>query len=312
MKPEILSVSNMYGPCMERLEREFTVHKLWSAPDKDKLLAEVAPRIRGVQTSGFHGLSADVIDALPALEIVSCFGVGVDAIDFAATRRHNIIVTNTPDVLNDCVADLALGLMIAAARRIPQGDAFVRAGKWPHGNLPLAMQVTRKRLGILGLGRIGQAIARRAAGFEMQIAYHSRRALAGSPYRYYDKLVDLARDSDFLVVIAPGGKDTFHIVDETVMRALGPNGVLVNVARGSLVDEQALVRVLRDGALGAAALDVFEDEPNVPEAFFALENVVLQPHVGSATHETRQAMGDLTVDNLLAHFSGKPPLTPVP
>jgi lactate dehydrogenase-like 2-hydroxyacid dehydrogenase len=308
---EILSVSNMYAPCMERLEREFTVHRMWTAADREQRLAEVAPRIRGVQTSGFHGLSASLVDALPALEIVSCFGVGVDAIDFDATRRRGIIVTNTPDVLNDCVADLALGLMIAGARRIPQGDAYTRAGKWLQGTLPLAMKVSGKRLGILGLGRIGNAIARRAAAFDMQIAYHSRRPVAGSPYRYYDRLVDLAAGSDFLVVIAPGGKETFHIVDEAVMRALGPQGVLVNVARGSLVDEHALLRVLREGALGAAALDVFEDEPKVPEGFFALDNVVLQPHVGSATHETRRAMGDLTVDNLIAHFAGQPVLTPV-
>jgi lactate dehydrogenase-like 2-hydroxyacid dehydrogenase len=312
MSVEILSVSNMYAPCLERLEREFTVHRLWAADDRDRLLADVAPRIRGVQTSGFHGLSAKLIDVLPKLEIVSSFGVGVDAIDFDATRRRGIIVTNTPDVLNDCVADLALGLMIAAARRIPQGDAFTRAGKWLQGTMPLAMKVSGKRLGILGLGRIGRTIAKRAAGFDMQIAYHSRRPVADAPYRYYDKLVDLARDSDFLVVIAPGGKDTFHIVDEAVMRALGTKGVLVNVARGSLVDEQALLKVLREGALGAAALDVFEDEPKVPEGFFALENVVLQPHVGSGTHETRRAMGDLTVDNLIAHFAGKPVLTPVP
>jgi lactate dehydrogenase-like 2-hydroxyacid dehydrogenase len=312
MTIEILSVANMYAPCLERLEREFTVHRLWAAADKAKLLAEVAPRIRGVQTSGFSGLSAEIIDALPRLEIVSSFGVGVDAVDFDATRRRGIVVTNTPDVLNDCVADLALGLMIAAARRIPQGDAFTRAGKWLQGNMPLAMRVTGARLGILGLGRIGRAIAKRAAGFDMQIAYHSRRPVADVPYRYYDKLVDLARDSDFLVVIAPGGKDTFHIVDETVMRALGQKGVLVNVARGSLVDEQALLRVLQEGALGGAALDVFEDEPRVPEAFFTLDNVVLSPHVGSGTHHTRKAMGDLTVDNLVAYFSGKPVLTPVP
>ncbi len=312
MTVEILSVSNMYAPSLERLEREFTVHRLWAAPDRDKLLAEVAPRIRGVQTSGFTGLSAQVIDALPKLEIVASFGVGVDAVDFDATRRRGIVVTNTPDVLNDCVADLALGLMIAAARRIPQGDAFTRAGKWLQGNMPLAMRVTGARLGILGLGRIGRAIAKRAAGFDMQVAYHSRRPVADVPYRYYDKLVDLARDSDFLVVIAPGGKETFHIVDEAVMRALGTKGVLVNVARGSLVDEQALLRVLQEGALGGAALDVFEDEPRVPEAFFTLDNVVLSPHVGSGTHHTRKAMGDLTVDNLIAYFSGKPVLTPVP
>jgi lactate dehydrogenase-like 2-hydroxyacid dehydrogenase len=312
MTVEILSLSNIYASSMARLEREFTVHKLWQAADPDKLLAEVAPRIRGAQTSGFHGASAKIIDALPKLEIISCFGVGVDAVDFEATRRRGIIVTNTPDVLNDCVADLALGLLIAAARRIPQADAFTRAGKWLAGTFPLTTQVTGKRLGILGLGRIGQAIAKRAAGFDMKIAYHSRRKVADSPFTYYDKLVDLAANSDFLVVIAPGGKETYRIVNEEVMRALGSKGILVNVARGSLVDEAALVKVLQEGALGGAALDVYEQEPKVPEALFAMENVVLQPHVGSGTHETRKAMGDLTVDNLVAYFSGRPPLTPVP
>jgi len=312
MKVDILSVAGMYGPSFERLEREFTVHNLWRASDKEHLLAEVGPRIRGVQASGSATLGAALIERLPKLEIISCFGVGYDGIDVAAAKRRGIVVTNTPDVLNDCVADLAMGLVIAASRGLAAGDRFVRAGKWLAGNLPLQAKVSGKRLGIVGMGRIGRTIAKRASGFDMQIAYHARNKAADVPFTHYPKLVDLARNSDFLVLILPGGKDTFHLVNEAVMRALGPKGILVNIARGSVVDEQALVKCLQEGALGGAALDVFEEEPKVPEALWKLDNVVLVPHVGSATHETRAAMGKLTVDNLAAHFSGQPVLTPVP
>ncbi len=312
MKVEILSVANIAGFPFERLEREFAVHKLWQAPDGAQLLADVAPRIRGIQATGSAVVDAAMIDRLPKLEIIACCGVGYDGIDVAAAKRRSVVVTNTPDVLNDCVADVAMGLLIAAARGIATGDRFVRAGKWLSGNLPLQTKVSGKRLGIVGMGRIGRVIAERAAGFDMPIAYHTRRKVADVPFLYYEKLVDLARNSDFLMLILPGGKETFHVVNDEVLRALGPQGILVNVARGSVVDEQALVRCLQDGALGGAALDVFEDEPQVPEALWRMDNVVLVPHVGSATRETRAAMGNLTIDNLAAHFSGKPVLTPVP
>jgi len=311
-KHEVLSASPMHAPSLERLDREFTVHKLWQAADKQKLLAEVGPRIRAMQASGLARVDAALIDALPRLELISSFGVGYDSIDVAAAKARNVIVTNTPDVLNDCVADLTLGLMIATARRLAFGDRYVRAGKWLNGPMPLAMDVHHKRLGIVGFGRIGRTIAKRASGFDMQVAYHSRRKVADAPFTYHEKLVDLAANSDFLVVITPGGKDTFHLINEQVMRALGPKGILINVARGSVVDEAALVKCLQEGALGGAGLDVFEDEPRVTEALLAMDNVVLEPHIGSATHETRLAMGDLVVDNLLAYFAGKRPLTPVP
>jgi lactate dehydrogenase-like 2-hydroxyacid dehydrogenase len=311
MRPDVLIVGPLYQPTLDALDREFTTHKLWLAPDRKALLAACAGRIRGVATSGFHGIDAALIDALPKLEIISSFGVGYDAVDVDAAKRRKVIVTNTPDVLNDAVADLTIGLIIAAARRIPQGDRFVRDGKWTRQALPLAQHVTGKRLGIIGLGRIGHAIAARATGFKLKISYHSRRRVPDSPFTYYERLIDLAANSDFLVAILPGGKETYHIVNEQVMRALGPKGILVNVARGSVVDEAALVKCLHEGALGGAALDVFEEEPKVPEALLTMDNVVLQPHVGSATHETRTAMGQLTVDNLTAHFAGKPPLTPV-
>jgi lactate dehydrogenase-like 2-hydroxyacid dehydrogenase len=311
VKPEILIAGPFYQPQLERLEREFTAYRLWEAKDRDAFVRSRADRIRGIATTGFVGADAALMDALPKLEIISCFGVGVDAIDLPAAAQRKIIVTNTPEVLNDDVADLALALMLAASRRIAAGDRFVREGRWLKGAMPLAVKLSGKRLGILGLGRIGRAIAKRAEAFDMAIAYHSRKPVAGVPYRYHADLVSLARDSDFLVAICPGGPATRHIVNEAVMRALGPKGILVNVARGSVVDEPALVKCLREGALGGAGLDVFEAEPKVPETLFAMDNVVLAPHVGSATHETRNEMGRLTVDNLIAHFAGKPVLTPV-
>ena len=311
MKTEILSVAPLYQPCMDRLEGEFTVHKLWQASDRDAMLADVEPRVRGMQAGGASIVPGSLIDSLPKLEIISVFGVGYDGIDVATAKARGITVTNTPDVLNDCVADLAMGLTLAAARRLSEGDRYVRAGKWLKAPMPLATRVSGKRLGIVGFGRIGQTIAKRASGFDMQIAYHSRRPVANSPFRHYPSLVELAKNSDFLIVITPGGKETFHLINEEVMRALGPKGILVNVARGSVVDEKALVKVLQEGALGGAGLDVFEEEPKVPEALFAMDNVVLAPHVGSATHETRTAMGNLCVDNLVLHFGGKPVLTRV-
>ncbi len=308
---EILSVGPFYPPSYQLLERDFTVHKLYAAKDRAALLQQVAGRVRGMQTTGGHGADAKLIESLPKLEIISCFGVGVDAVDLEAAKRRGVIVTNTPDVLNDCVADLAMGLTVATLRRISLGDRFVRAGSWLKGGLPLAQKVGGKTMGILGYGRIGKAIAKRAEAFGMNIAYHGRNAQTGVAHKFYPKLVDMARDCDVLMVICPGGAATQHLVNAEVLAALGPEGTLINVARGSVVDEQALVKALVDGTLGAAGLDVFEAEPKVPEALFAMDNVVLQPHVGSATHETRKAMGDLTVDNLRAHFSGKPPLTPV-
>jgi lactate dehydrogenase-like 2-hydroxyacid dehydrogenase len=309
---EILSVANMPGLDLAAFEREFTMHWLWKAEDKAKLLAEVAPRVRGIQATGSSVVDAQLIGRLPKLEIIACCGVGYDGIDVAAARARNVLVTNTPDVLNDCVADLAIGLLVAASRGIGRGERHVRAGKWLQGGVPLATRVSGKRLGIVGMGRIGRVIAKRAAGFDLTIAYHARRKVPDLPFAYYDRLVELARDSDFLVAIVPGGKETFHLIDEAVLRALGPKGILVNVARGSVVDEAALVRCLQEGSLGGAGLDVFEEEPKMPEALWGMENVVLTPHIGSATHETRAAMSRLTLDNLAAHFAGRPVLTPVP
>jgi hydroxypyruvate reductase len=308
---EILSVGPMYAASLEAMERDFTVSRLWQAKDKGALLGEVRERVRGIQCFGAYGADAKLMDALPRLEIIANVGVGVDAIDLDAAKQRGIIVTNTPDVLNDCVADLALGLTIATLRRMVAADRYVRAGKWLSGPMPYSYKVSGKTMGILGFGRIGKAIAKRAEAFDMRIVYHGRKPQAGVAHKYYAKLADMARDCDVLMVICAGGPATRHLVNAEVLAALGPEGTLINIARGSVVDEQALVKALAEGSLGAAGLDVFEAEPKVPEALFAMDNVVLQPHVASATHETRKVMGDLAVDNLRAHFSGKPVLTRV-
>jgi lactate dehydrogenase-like 2-hydroxyacid dehydrogenase len=308
---EILSVGPFYSPAFEAMDRDFTVHKLWQAKDPAALIAEVGSRVRGIQTGNGYGADAKLMAALPRLEIISCFGVGVDTVDLEAAVQRGVIVTNTPEVLNECVADLAMGLTLATLRRISLGDRFVRSGRWLKGGFALADKVGGKTMGILGYGRIGKAIAKRAEAFGMNIVYYGRHRQEGVEHRYYAKLTEMARDCDVLMVICPGGAATRRMVNAEVLNALGPEGTLINAARGSVVDEPALVKALADGTLGAAGLDVFDDEPRVPEALFAMDNVVLQPHVGSATHDTRTAMGDLTVDNLRTHFAGKPALTPV-
>jgi lactate dehydrogenase-like 2-hydroxyacid dehydrogenase len=310
VKPELVMVGPMMPHVMETLDSEFTVHRLWEAADRAALLNEAGARVRGIATSGNLGADATLMDALPKLEIVGCYGVGVDSIDLEHAAKRKVIVTNTPDVLNDDVANMAIALLLATSREICSGDRYVREGKWLKGAMHLTRAIRGRRLGILGLGRIGKDIARKAEVFGMEIAYHGR-SRQDVPYRYFADLVEMARDCDFLVAICPGGPATDKIVDRAVLDALGPEGVFINVARGSVVDEPALVAALQDGRLGGAGLDVFAQEPKVPEALLAMEQVVLQPHAASATHETRRAMGDLVVENLRAHFAGKPVLTPV-
>lgn len=311
MKPDLLVAGPMFPATLERLDREFTTHKYWLAQDKAAFLAGIKDKVRVVATTAFAGVPREMMDALPKLELVAYFTVGYDQIDMAEVKRRKIVLTNTPGAMADAVVELTFGLMVAAARRVIPGDRFVREGKWLTSGFPLAQQVIGKRIGILGMGRIGRDIAKMAEAWKMPVAYHSRRRADDLPYTYCASTLELAKQCDFLVAIVPGGPETRHIINEAVMKALGPQGVLVNVARGSVVDEQALLRCLSDGSLGAAALDVFDEEPRVPEGFFKLENVVLQPHVGSATHDTRRAMGDLMIDNIAAFFAGKPLLTPV-
>ncbi|MCQ0987199.1 2-hydroxyacid dehydrogenase [Jiella marina] len=311
-KPDLLQVCPFSKPVTAALDEAFTLHRYFEADDKAALLKKLAPTTRYIATGGHHGASREMIEALPNLELISSFGVGYDAVDVTAAKEHGVSVTNTPDVLNDCVAEVTLGLMLALCHRVPQSDAYVRAGRWEsEGNFPLTEELTGKRAGILGLGRIGKTIAKLLQAFNMEVVYHGRHRQEDQPYPYYADLVAMAKDVDWLVVIAPGSASTQGIVNRAVMEALGADGHLVNMARGSLVDEPAMIELLEKGALGGAALDVFAAEPHVPERLRGLENVVLLPHQGSATHKTRAAMGQLVVKNLKAHLAGEPLISPV-
>ena len=295
---------------MQMLQDAFIVHDRVHLEDPARFAA-LAPRIRAIAASGESKVPATLIQQLPALEMISVFGVGYDGVDVPAARARGIPVTNTPDVLTDDVADLGVALMLAVARRIPQADKFVRANLWPNGPLPLSRKVSGARLGIVGLGRIGQAIATRAESFGMSIAYTTRTKKSGCAYAYHPDAESLARAVDFLIVITPGGAATRGLIDAKVLAALGPEGYLINVARGSVVDQAALVHAVTSGGIAGAALDVFEDEPNVPAELRAHDNVVLTPHMASGTWQTRRAMAQLAFDNLQAHFSGKPLLSPL-
>jgi lactate dehydrogenase-like 2-hydroxyacid dehydrogenase len=311
MKHEIIISAPGHKGTLERLQNEFAAIRLWEAPDRDAALKAAAPRIRALAHFGHGKVDGKLMDALPKLEIVANFGVGVDQIDLDAAKKRKVIVTNTPDVLNDCVADCAMALVLNTLRKFPQAEGWLRSGYWPtRGPYPLTTSVGGKTLGVLGLGRIGEAVARRAQAFGMKIRYHNR-SKKNVPYPYDADAVTLAKNSDVLVVITPGGAGTAKLVNARVLDALGPQGYLVNVARGSVVDEAVLLRYLQEGRIAGAGLDVFEQEPQVPAGFYALDNAVLFPHVASATVETRKAMGDLQVDNLHLFFAGKPVRTPV-
>ncbi|MEP9355635.1 2-hydroxyacid dehydrogenase [Xanthobacter sp. KR7-65] len=298
------------GPVMEDVVERQLAERFTLVPLEELGTAD-AGAVRAIATRGKVKVDDALMARLPHLEIVANFGVGYDTVDAAAAAARGVVVTNTPDVLNEEVADLTLGLLLATVRQIPQAERFVRAGQWIKGAFPLGPTLRDRTVGILGMGRIGKAIARRLEAFGVPVAYHSRRPQPDVAYRYYDSLVALARAVDVLVVIIPGGPATRRIVNGEVLEALGPNGILINVARGTVVDEPALLAALTSGTILAAGLDVFEDEPNVPEGFMGLDNVVLLPHVGSSTHFTRTAMGQLVVDNILSWLDGKGPLTPV-
>lgn len=292
------------------LAETMSVVRLWEAPDKPACLAAAAGAVQAIASHGV--IDADLMAALPGLAIVANFGVGYDGVDTAYAAAHGIVVTNTPDVLNEEVADTTLALMLNAVRQLPAAERFLRAGRWTGRPFPLTASLRGRTVGILGLGRIGKAVARRCEAFGLAVAYHGRRAQEGVSYLYFPTLLGLAAACDILVVIAPGGEETRHLVDATVLKALGPDGYLINVARGSVVDEAALIEALQAGTIAGAGLDVFADEPQVPQALIDLAHVVLLPHVGSASHHTRQAMGQLVIDNLRAWDAGQPPLTPVP
>ena len=312
MKPDLLLIGDATPRMIDRLNPVFTLHHPAVGAELTAFLAQSGDTVDAVMNNSHVGVSAQTMGQLPKLKIISGYGVGYDNIDVDEAVRRGIIVTHTPNVLNDEVANTAIMLWLAVSRQLVAADAYVRAGRWAReGFFPLTRSVQDRVVGILGLGRIGMAIAKRLAVFNAEIVYHSRRK-KDVGFAYYGDLKEMAAACDVLICITPGGAGTRHIVDAGVIEALGPEGILINVSRGSVVEEAALVRALQDGRLGGAGLDVFEAEPNVPEALFAMDNVVLQPHVGSGTVETRQAMGDLTCDNLIQYFRDGSTLTPVP
>ena len=310
-KPDIVTLEAFLPFVEEWLDASFTAHRVWSAPDREAAIDALRDKAIGIAALGHNRVDGPLLDRLPKAKIVSLMSVGYDGIDVGAAKTRGVAVTNTPDVLTDDVADLAIALTIAASRQIITGDRYLRSGKWLNGHMGLAQSINGRTMGILGMGRIGMAIARRAEACGMKVAYGVRAKKPELAWPYYASVVDLAQASDILVIAIPGGADTRHMVDAKALDALGPDGILVNIARGSVVDEAALIAALGSKRLGGAALDVFADEPRVPKALIDMEHVVLQPHVGSATYQTRAKMGRLMIDNLLRHFSGKPLLTPV-
>lgn len=310
-RPPVIAYGRLNPYLMQGLERRFTVHTLSGQAD----LTTLPPPVRAARalvSFGSTGASAAIMDALPALEIIGLFSVGYDKVDVDHARAKGIRVSNTPDVLTDDVADLAVGLLYATIRNIAANDRLVRSGAWERGEMPaLSARVTGRRIGILGLGRIGRAIAARLEPVAGEILYHNRREATDTPYRYVADPIDFARQSDVLIVATSGGPEAANLVDTAMLDALGPDGIIINISRGSVIDEDALVAALTDKRIAGAGLDVFAAEPHVPPALLAMNNVVLQPHQGSATVHTRNAMADLVLANLDAHFAGKPLVTPV-
>jgi lactate dehydrogenase-like 2-hydroxyacid dehydrogenase len=292
---EILKVSKLLPFLTEDLYARYTVHELDDLKDPSAL-----SRVQAIVGGGESRMNGELFDRCPNAKVVSCFGVGYDGVDTAAAVQRGIVVGHTPDVLNDEVADLGLGLMLSIARQIPQADQYVRSGRWAQAPFPLQRKMTGARLGIVGMGRIGKAIAQRAAAFQMQIAYTARSRKADLPYEFVASVKDLAARSDFLLAITPGGEATKGMINAEVLQALGPRGFFINIARGSVADQPALIEALKNNTIAGAALDVFYDEPRIDPAFFTMPNVVLTPHMASGTFETRRAMADRLLDNLAA------------
>ena len=310
-KPALLIVNNFHSPTVVELDARYETHHLWrqSAAGKRELIAQLEGRCEAAASASW--VCDEIVYELSSLRVLSCFGVGVDGVDFGRTRAGGIAVTNTPDVLNDAVADLAMALILATTRNIVNADRFVRAGKWLEGPFPFGAGLAGRTLGVLGLGRIGDAIVRRAEPFGLRFAYHNRRRKEDVSFPFFDTARELALHSDILLNVLPGGPETQGLVDLEVLDALGPAGIFINVGRGSSVNESALVQALRLGLIAGAGLDVYAAEPRAPEELMTMDNVVLLPHIGSATVETRAAMGKLVVDNLDAWFQTGKLLTEV-
>ncbi|MGU3399546.1 2-hydroxyacid dehydrogenase [Brucellaceae bacterium D45D] len=307
----VLVLGNFNDYAVERLSREFSVERI-ARGDATLVDAAWAKNVRGI--ASMSSVDAGLIDALPNLEIIGNFGVGYDAVDASHAASRNVMVTNTPDVLTDEVADTAIGLLIDTVRELSKSEAFLRDGRWEkEGRYPLSKLSLRGRsVGIFGLGRIGKAVARRVEAFGLPVAYHNRRKADGVAYDYYPSLIELAKAVDTLILVAPGGAETARAVNAKVLEALGPDGVLINVGRGTLVDDEALIAALNSGTIAAAGLDVFTNEPSVPQGLLDAPNTVLLPHIASASQKTRQAMADLVIDNLISWFDTGKAITPVP
>ena len=311
MKPEIAVITSLYAPTLAQLEREYVVHELWSAADRDAVIRNIAPRVRALVTTGFVGFKRADLDPFPQLELVACFGNGHNTYDLVAAQERGILVTNTPDPTSDTVAELAVGLLVTLMRRICEGDRYVRAGLWERSAFPLGHGLRGKTCGIVGLGNIGRGVAQRVEAFGMSACYHGPREKAGVPYRYHADLERMAKESDCLVIACPATPRTRNLVDARILDALGPEGFLVNVARGAVVDEAALISALEHKRIAGAGLDVYWDEPRVPDKLMAMEHVVVVPHIGSSTVEIREERGAKLLANLRAHFAGKPVIDPV-
>lgn len=312
MKKIILALGTLLPAEMDELEKDYDLIRLWKEADPESVLQSRKNDIVAILSS-YNGMPVTrrILEALPNVSMIGQFGMGVDNVDLAAVKERHISISNTPDILAPDTADIALSLMLSVSRRIVEADMYVRVGKWPSGAFPLATSLAGKRVGIVGMGRIGQAIARRCLGFDMKVSYHGPREKSEVAYQYYADLRQMAENSDYLVLACPGGPDTKHIINAKILKALGPKGFVINIARGSVINTEDLLVALSNREIAGAGLDVYETEPNIPQALISMDNVVLLPHIGSATMETRTAMGKLVIANILAHFEGNPLLTPV-
>ncbi len=292
------------------MEDRFHIVKLWQEQDPESIIQKYKDDVVAINCNMSHKISYKLMSALPSLELIATFSVGFDHIDLDAAKARGIKVTNTPDILCQETADTGLALLLATAKRVAEGDMFVRVGKWLSGELPLGTSLANKTIGIVGLGGIGTKVAKRCEAFEMTVVYYGPRE-KDTPYRYYDDITTMAQDCDMMILTCPGGEETANLIDANILEALGPKGILINIARGSVVDEPALVHALQNDIIAGAGLDVYFNEPHVPEELISMDNVVLLPHIGSATLETRIMMGQLVIDNILAHFDGRELLTEV-